>query len=103
MTKKDLLENLRHLKFDNARQRNSVVCSLIGHSKIVTTFFGYVNCARCGAQLGDTLAGCYPMKDKVIVGHNCDACQRNYAQMGWKDKLYSPDPFKEEEVEDATN
>lgn len=74
--------------------RNRVVCSLIGHSRIQTACFGYFNCGRCGAQVGDTLASSYPgAGTAVVVGHACKTCRKNYRACTWKDRLYTPHPF----------
>jgi hypothetical protein len=94
MTKKELKEKLKLLNLKDKKQRNSVVCSLIGHSMIVTTFFGYVYCGRCEAQIGDTLASVFDTSNCVIIGHCCDKCKENYKNLTWKDKLYCPNPFK---------
>ena len=74
----------------------SIFCVLFGHSKIVSSFFGYVSCGRCEQQIGDTLAGCYDLSKDVIIGHNCDSCQENYKKLTWKDKIFSPNPFPKE-------
>ena len=77
-------------------QRNGIVCALIGHSKTQTYCFGYHNCARCGAQLGDSLAGAYSAEKVVLVGHeggNCPTCHANYEKLTWRDKIFTPDPF----------
>jgi DNA-directed RNA polymerase subunit RPC12/RpoP len=76
--------------------KNKVVCALLGHSKIVTGCFGYVYCARCGEQIGDALGGCFDASKVVIVGHNCPTCQKNYKKLTWKDKIFCPNPFKQE-------
>lgn len=76
----------------------SVVCALIGHSKIVTTCFGYIYCARCEDQIGDSLGGVSTTVNNVIVGHNCEKCQKNFAACDWRDKFMTPDPFKAEEA-----
>jgi hypothetical protein len=68
--------------------RNGIVCALIGHSRIVDACFGQITCGRCGAIVGDTLAGCYDMKGHTVIDHNCEACRDNYAKMGWQDKLF---------------
>lgn len=94
-TKKSLVAKLKVLALDDAREK-SVICSLIGHSRIVNTCFGQVTCARCGDIVGDTLAGCYSTRYDVIVGHNCPECRANFAKLDWKDKFKAPDPFKEE-------
>jgi hypothetical protein len=73
----------------------SIFCVLFGHSKIVTYCFGYISCARCGDQIGDTLAGVYSLKNDVVVGHKCKECKENYKKLGWKDKLFTPNPFRE--------
>lgn len=94
MTKKELLAKLAALGKISDEQRNTVTCALIGHSRIQTQCFGYYNCARCGEQLGDTLAGCYPAANEaVVVGHACPTCRANYAQLDWRHKLFTPDPF----------
>ena len=75
-------------------QKKSIICAIIGHSKICTTCFGYRYCGRCGAQVGDSLGSIdYGVKEAVIIGHNCDSCKANYENCDWKDKLYCKDPF----------
>lgn len=71
-----------------------IVCQLIGHSRIVATCFGYVNCARCDEQIGDTLMGITTLNNHVIVGHDCQTCRDNYDKFGWEDKYLVPDPFE---------
>lgn len=94
MTKKELLSKLKALGKISDEQRNEVTCALIGHSGIQTACFGYYNCARCGAQLGDTLGGCYPEAEQaVVVGHNCDKCRENFANLDWRSTIFAPDPF----------
>lgn len=94
MNKKQLKEKIDSLGEITLEQRNSIICSLIGHSNIQTTFFGYHNCGRCGEQVGDSLGGIYFNNDEVIIGHNCDTCRDNFKKCTWKDKLYVKDPFK---------
>lgn len=84
--------------FDKA-QRNSMVCSLVGHSRIVTMCFGYVNCGRCEDQIGDTLGGASDVKDRVVVGHDCKVCRANYKTLTWRDKLYAKNPFPKKRKE----
>lgn len=99
MTKKELLAKLKALGEISEEQRNGIVCSLIGHSMIQSAFFGYFNCGRCGAQVGDSLAGCYPeAKDVVVVGHACDTCRANFAKLDWKSTLFAADPFPAKEA-----
>lgn len=75
----------------------AVTCALLGHSMIQDFCFGYFTCARCDAQLGDSLGGVYPQaKTVVIVGHDCKVCRKNYKKLTWKDKLLAPNPFQKE-------
>ena len=80
------------------RKIKAMICVWFGHSRVVETCFGYVHCARCDAQVGDTLAGSFNLKRHVIVGHNCEECQDNYKALSWKEKLLTPNPFKEIEI-----
>ena len=97
MEQKELEEKLKALDLTDEGQIKSVVCSLIGHSRIQTHCFGYFNCARCGDQVGDTLASTYVGASKaVVVGHKCDVCEANYAECTWEDKFMCPDPFAED-------
>ncbi len=96
MTEQELTEKLEALGSITDEQRRRVVCSLLGHSKIQTGCFGYFYCARCGDQVGDSLASVYDASDVVIVGHNCPRCRANYEKLGWEDKYLCPDPFAKE-------
>lgn len=93
-TEAELLEKLKILDPEDDEQRNSLTCSLIGHSRIQDYFWGEFTCARCGDKVGDSLASIYPDADKVVVvGHDCDVCRSNYSECDWKDKIFTPDPF----------
>jgi len=74
----------------------AVFCIFFGHSLIRKTFFGYVYCARCGAQVGDILMGAcmYNGSNDVIVGHNCPTCIENYKKLKWRDKILCPSKRK---------
>ena len=97
MTKRTLDAKLKALGKLGDDQKREIVCSLIGHSKIQSTCFGYYYCGRCSAQLGDSLGSFYPgAKDAVVIGHNCETCRANYEKCDWRDKLMVPDPFAEE-------
>lgn len=76
----------------------SVVCALIGHSRIITTCFGYINCGRCEDQIGDMLAGASDAKTRVIVGHDCPTCRENALLLTWKDTLLTAEPFPKKQV-----
>lgn len=86
LTKKELISKLKALNGISREQRKEIACSLIGHSNIVTNCFGYVHCARCDEQIGDTLMGLYDDMGQVVVNHNCKTCKENWAKMTWKDK-----------------
>jgi ribosomal protein L37AE/L43A len=92
----ELMELLDPLGDIDEKTRNLVVCAILGHSKIQTHFLGYYYCARCGAQVGDTLGGSYDNSGVVIVGHGCDKCKENFQETTWKDRVFAPDPFAEE-------
>lgn len=75
-------------------QKKQIHCVKHGHSHIVTTCFGYINCARCKDQLGDTLGGSFNLDSYVVVGHvgrhdlkdkGC-YCTENYESLPEKDK-----------------
>ena len=90
LTQKQLKEKLAILEPDSKWQRNSLVCSLVGHSRIRTLFFGGNYCARCETQLGDSLDGAWQQTDEYIEGHDDKECLEALAKMGWQDKLYVP-------------
>lgn len=94
-TLKELKAVLSKIPIKNEDHRKTIICSLIGHSKICTYCFGYRNCGRCGDQLGDNLGSVdYGNKTSVIIDHNCKTCKANYKKCTWKDKYLVPNPFK---------
>jgi hypothetical protein len=103
MTIKELNKKIKALGELKHEQKMSIICSLIGHSRISTTCWGYRNCARCREQLGDSLGSIdFGVKNAVIVGHKCDICKKNFDKCDWKDKLYCKDPFlSDEEYKEA--
>jgi len=50
-TEQELIAKLEALGEMDEVTRNDVVCSLLGHSKIQNTSFGYYHCARCDEQV----------------------------------------------------
>lgn len=75
-------------------QKMSIICSLIGHSRISTTCFGYRYCGRCGDQLGDSLGSIdFGIKEAVIAEHKCPECKKNFKKCDWQDKLFCRNPF----------
>lgn len=77
--------------------QKKMVCALVGHSKIVEMCIGYVHCARCGAQIGDTLSGIWDAETAVIVGHDCVTCHKNFAALDWCHTFKAPWPFEREQ------
>jgi hypothetical protein len=73
------------------------LCVFWGHSNIVRSCFGYITCARCDEQIGDSLGGYWNNPNCVVVGHNCETCQENYKRLSWKDKFLCPNPFERED------
>lgn len=97
ITEQELMQKLASLGDITEEQRNAIVCSLLGHSKIQRFCFGYYTCSRCGALVGDSLGSVYPQASEVVVvGHmngECSTCKTNYEKLGWQDKIFCPDPF----------
>jgi len=99
VTKKELEAKLVALGDDvSDYQKRSVVCALVGHSRVVSMCFGYVNCGRCEDQIGDTLGGASDMSQRVVIGHRdnetggvCSTCLANYKKLKWEDKAYLPE------------
>jgi hypothetical protein len=50
----------------------AALCATHGHPPVVTTFFGYVYCARCGAQIGDRLGGVFDLSKHAVIGHKME-------------------------------
>jgi ribosomal protein L37AE/L43A len=93
VNKKELISKLKALGEIDEQQKKSAVCALIGHSRIMTECFGYWSCGRCGQQIGDSLGGVFDGRDKVIIGHDCRVCRKNFKTIGWEDKFMTPYPF----------
>lgn len=97
-TEQELMEKLAALGDINVNARYSVVCSLLGHSKIQEFCLGFYTCTRCGNQVGNSLGGYYPdAENVVVVGHNCPTCRANYEKLDWQYKAFTPYPFSDEE------
>lgn len=89
LTKKSVLSILK--KVPEAR-RASTLCGLVGHTRLTTYYFGYLNCGRCGEQVGDCLAGS-PRTGLVVERHGrgkkgagCD-CRETAKTLTWRDTL----------------
>lgn len=94
MARAEVLRRVRGLDIDSQR---SVVCGLIGHSRIRDFCFGYHHCARCSALLGDSLAGAYSDDTAVYPSHlgrsgfeGC-RCNENLKTLTWRDRLFVPE------------
>ena len=72
MTTKQAARRERQLEI-----RRAMLCAKHGHPRVADFCFGYVTCARCGAQLGDTLTAVFELQYYVIVGHDCEVCRGN--------------------------
>lgn len=93
LTKTELIAKLKALGKISIEQKKQIACSLIGHSRIIETCFGYVHCARCGDQIGDALGGYFDGSKNVIVGHKCDICVENEKTLTWQDRYLAKSPF----------
>jgi len=91
LTRKEVLQRTHGLTGDTLK---ATICALVGHSRIVEGCFGYVYCARCGAQIADSLGGINSdAANQVVVGHNCKTCRANYRKLGWQHKWKAKNPF----------
>lgn len=77
------------------KKLKQIFCVLFGHSDIIHVYWGYLYCGRCGEQIGDSLTSSYDNSDWVVDSCLCDDCKENYKKMGWKDKFWVKNPFKE--------
>ena len=99
-TKEGIRKAVAHLSADK-QLRNAMVCTLIGHSRVVydtgielradkgpgQVFEKMHNCSRCMARVEFT-------DDMIVVGSPKNMANRaKYAAMTWRDKMYSTTPF----------
>ena len=74
--------------------QQKMVCAMVGHSRLLTQFFGYHYCARCNAQVGDSLGGSFRDPDNkiglAIINCACKKCSASYAAFTWKDLFMVP-------------
>ena len=96
-TEQELIEKLEALGEMDHDTRNSVVCSLLGHSLIQECCLGYYTCARCGEQVGDSIGGVYSASNVVVLGHDCPVYRANYEKLDWRHRIFAPDPFAKNE------
>ncbi len=73
----------------------SIFCALFRHSHLVTNFMGYKYCARCGTQVGDTLAGTGLPTGKgghFLIGQTCQcaSCRQSFESLTWLDRFMCP-------------
>lgn len=93
LTKQEVINKIKALGDITKEQKKTIVCSLIGHSRIIEACFGYIHCARCGQQIGDALGGYWNGEKNVVVGHKCQTCIENIKTLTWKDTYLSKKPF----------
>ena len=99
MTQAEVKDRIKGLL---AKDAKPVICALVGHSRIQTYCFGYFNCSRCDAQVGDSLASSYPQaKEVVVVGHDCAQCRTNEKTLTWRDRWMAAEPFPKAEAAHA--
>lgn len=91
-----LAEVKRRVKGLEEGAARSVVCALVGHSRIVHLCFGEVSCARCGARIGDTLMSAFDLRKHVITGHDCKTCRANRKALDWTSTFLVPAEVAEE-------
>ena len=72
------------------KKLKTILCVLVGHSRIIYWCFGYIYCKRCDSQIGDTLAGAFDISGMVIMKHACEVCEVNWKTLTWRDKLLAP-------------
>ena len=71
-------------------KKASAMCALVGHSRLLDFCFYYFTCARCDAQVGDSLTGSFVAKGVVVSGHGklkvkeCD-CRAVAKKLTWRD------------------
>ena len=71
----------------------SIFCAIFRHSHLVTNCIGYKYCARCGAQLGDSIGGTgLPVPPHFLIGQTCqcDNCQKAFDGLTWLDRFMCP-------------
>ena len=72
-----------------------IFCAVCRHSHLLTNCFGYKYCARCGEQLGDTLAD-GPMITGYggffLIGQKCTCkeCRQAFDTLTWMDRFLCP-------------
>ncbi len=95
MTTSELKTKLKSLGNITKKQRNSIVCILIGHSRIRYITWGCIYCARCDEMLIDGLVSTPDpeyFKDDVYIecphGSNCKKCAEHKKKLTWKDEIF---------------
>ncbi len=56
-------------------QEAQIYCVKHGHALYIYKFWGYVHCGRCGDQIGDTLASCFPCDERIEVACSTSPCK----------------------------
>lgn len=96
LNRTQLLAKLKKMEVGD-EEKKKIACILIGHSRIISSYFGYIYCGRCGEQIGDALGSVFDGSKHVIIGHRCPTCRENIKNLTWKDRLFAPaNPLKAE-------
>lgn len=67
-------------------QEAEIYCVKYGHANYIWTCFGYVQCGRCGRQIGDRLAGIFDTTNTIVIGHKCKKCNTLKKKLSVLDK-----------------
>lgn len=70
-------------------QKAKIHCVKHGHAKYVYSCWGYVQCGRCGDQIGDRLAGVFPMDETLSIHCKikiCKTCKKVRKELSGLDK-----------------
>lgn len=68
------------------QQKAQIYCVKHGHADYIWNCFGYVQCGRCGEQIGDRLGGVYDTTEKMWVNHKCKVCNEIKKKLSPMDK-----------------
>ena len=67
-------------------QNAEIYCVKHGHANYIWNCFGYVQCGRCGSQIGDRLGGYFDTTNMILVGHKCSKCDKLKKKLSPLDK-----------------
>lgn len=86
-------------------KKPGAMCALVGHSRMIQSFFGQLTCARCDAVIGDTLSGGSTLGQRLVRGHGklgngkaCAECIEIAKTLTWRDTAlvkFTPEQWME--------